>query len=75
MTKPQYETVEEKEITIGEEKNKFIAIARKKVEEKEFISISKGRKLPNGEKIYQGGIGIPDDDEVKKFISEAIKKI
>lgn len=69
---PEYETINVQEYKYG---NNFIEIARKKVEETEFISISKGYYNKAGEKRYKGGIGFPDDAELRKFFTETIGSI
>ena len=69
----EYTTISVQEYRYGN--NNFIEIARKKVEDNEFISLSKGYFMPNGNKRYKGGIGIPDDEGVKKFLIEQLQKI
>lgn len=68
-----YETLDAKEFKYG--RNNFIEVARKKVEENEFISLSKGYYTLEGEKRYKGGIGFPDEKELKEFLVNAIQEI
>ena len=69
---PDYETIKVEEYKYG---NNFIEIARKKIEQAEFISISKGYYTQAGEKRYKGGIGFPDDPEIKKFFLKCMESI
>ena len=69
---PEYETMKAEEYKYG---NNFIEIARKKIEDAEFISISKGFYNKAGEKRYKGGIGFPDEGELKKFFVDTLGKI
>jgi len=69
---PEYETMKAEEYKYG---NNFIEIARKKIEEAEFISISKGFYNKAGEKRYKGGIGFPDEAELKKFFLDTLQNI
>jgi hypothetical protein len=72
MKMPEYETKDAKEYKYG---NNFIEIARKRIEEAEFISISKGFYNKAGEKRYKGGIGFPDEQPIKDFFIETLKSI
>ena len=71
-----FETVKAEEIKFG--KNNFLEVARKKATseqgENEFIAISRGFFLPDGTKKFKRSIAIPDEDEIKNFISEKIKE-
>ena len=69
---PDYETIKAEEYKYG---NNFIEIARKKVEGTEFISLSKGFYTQTGEKRYKGGIGFPDDAELKNFLVKNLQEI
>ena len=69
---PDYETIKVEEYKYG---NNFIEIARKKIEDAEFISISKGFYNKAGEKRYKNGIGFPDEDELKKFMLDKLQNI
>jgi hypothetical protein len=69
---PEYETIKAEEYKYG---NNFIEIARKKIENAEFISISKGYFTRNGEKRYKVGIGFPDDAELKKFFIKCMESM
>ncbi|MBI4214629.1 hypothetical protein HY546_01410 [archaeon] len=55
--------------------NNFIEIARKKVGEAEFISVSKGFYNKAGEKRYKNGLGFPDEGDIKKFFVDTLQKI
>ncbi len=71
-----FETVKAEEVKFG--KNNFLEVARKKATseqgENEFIAISRGFFLPDGTKKFKRSIAIPDEDEIKTFISEKIKE-
>jgi len=62
----KYEVIKTDAVNYGN--NKFLEIARKKVQggenENEFISISKGYFTPNGSKKYKDGLGFPADKEI-----------
>ena len=66
---PEFVTLKAEEVKYG---NNFMEVSRKKVEENEFLMISKGYYAQDGSKRYKGGVGIPDRDEVKKFLSEKL---
>jgi hypothetical protein len=72
----QFETIKAEEIKFG--KNNFLEVARKKATseqgENEFIAISRGFFLPDGTKKFKRSIAIPDEDEIKNFISEKIRE-
>ena len=71
-----FETIKAEEVKFG--KNNFLEVARKKASsdqgENEFIAISRGFFLPDGTKKFKRSIAIPDEDEIKTFISEKIKE-
>ena len=69
---PDYETLKIEEYKYG---NNFIEVARKKVEDAEFISLSKGYYTQSGEKRYKNGIGFPDEAEIKKFLIDNLQTI
>ena len=69
----EFETLKSEEVKFGN--NNFIEVARKKIEDAEFISLSKGFYNKMGEKRYKGGIGFPDDAELKKFLMEKLGAI
>ena len=76
--KIKFETVNALRMDFGS--NKFIEVARRiakgKEKSNEFLQISKGFYLPNGQRRYKkGSISIPDSPEIKKFISEKILEI
>jgi len=71
----EFKTIKAEEVKFG--KNNFLEIARKKAiaeeGETEFIAISRGFFLPDGTKRFKKSIAIPDDAEVKEFVSKNIK--
>jgi hypothetical protein len=71
-----FETIKAEEVKFG--KNNFLEVARKKATseqgENEFIAISRGFFLPDGTKKFKRSIAIPDEEEIKNFISEKIKE-
>ena len=69
---PDYQTVKADEYKYG---NNFIEVARKKVEEAEFISISKGFYSKAGEKRYKNGVGFPDDKALKEFLVKNLQEL
>ncbi len=66
----EYNTLKSEEIKYGN--NNFIEVARKEIDGNEFISISKGYFLPDGNKRYKGGIGFPDEGDTAVAIAKAI---
>ncbi len=70
----QFETVKAEEVKFG--KNNFLEIARKKATseqgENEFIAISRGFFLPDGTKRFKRSIAIPDDKDIKDFVSKKV---
>jgi hypothetical protein len=76
MAKVQFETLKAEEVKFG--RNNFIEVARKRATtdqgENEFIAISRGFFLPDGTKKFKRSIAIPDEEDVKKFVSEKIMK-
>jgi hypothetical protein len=69
---PEYSTLKAQEYKYG---NNFIEIARKKIEDAEFISISKGFYNKAGEKRYKNAVGFPDEAELKKFFIDTLQSI
>jgi len=69
---PDYTTMKSDEYKYG---NNFIEIARKKVEDAEFISISKGYYTRAGDKKYKNGVGFPDDKALKDFLVKNLQEI
>jgi len=70
--------------TIGAERknfgrNNFLEVARKKAVTddgvNEFISVSRGYFLPDGSARFKKSLTIPDDDELKNFVSDMIKNL
>ena len=70
----EYETIKSEKIKFG--RNNFIEVARKKAVteegENEYISLTRGYFLPDGTERYKKSFTVPDDPEVKKFVSERI---
>ncbi len=71
--KPEYKTLSEETYSYGN--GNFIEVARKEVDGNEFISISKGRTMPDGSKRYKGGIGFPDDADLKAFLIQTLQQM
>jgi hypothetical protein len=76
-TKVRFETLSAEKIPFG--KNNFLEVARKKAITddgvSEFISVSRGYYLPDGSEKYKKSITIPDDPNIKNFITERIIKL
>lgn len=69
---PDYTTLKADEYKYG---NNFIEIARKKIEEAEFISISKGFYSKAGDKRYKNAVGFPDDKALKDFLVKNLQEL
>ena len=69
----EYTTIKSTEIKYGN--NNFLEVARKEIEGSEFLSISKGYFLPNGNKRYKSGIGFPDEDGLPQKFADAIMQM
>jgi len=74
----KYEVISEETHKFG--KNNFLEVARKTAtpeggETNKFINIARGWFGPDGNKRYKNTVAIPDDADVKKFISEQLLKI
>lgn len=69
-----FETLKAEEIKFG--RNNFLEVARKKATsdqgENEFIAISRGFFLPDGTKKFKRSIAIPDEPEIKEFVSRKV---
>ncbi len=76
-TKVRFETLSAEKIPFG--KNNFLEVARKKAitdeGDSEFISVSRGYFLPDGSEKYKKSITIPDDPNIKAFVTEKINKL
>lgn len=76
-TKVRFETLSAEKIPFG--KNNFLEVARKKAiteeGDSEFISVSRGYYLPDGSEKYKKSITIPDDPNIKAFVTEKINKL
>lgn len=75
--KVNFDTVSAEKVNFG--RNNFIEIARRKAVtedgENEFISISRGYYLGDEREVFKKSLTIPDNDEVKKFVSEKIMSL
>ena len=73
----QFETIKAEKKQFG--RNNFLEVARKKAitdeGENEFISLSRGYFLPDGSERFKKSITIPDEEEMKSFVSEMIKNL
>lgn len=73
----QFEVVDSQRIPFG--KNNFIEVARKRAVSEsgstEFISLSRGFTMKDGSDRYKSSISIPDDEEIRKFLSEKLMDI
>lgn len=73
----EFQTVKAEEIKFG--KNNFLEVARKKAiadeGENEFIAISRGFFLPDGSKRFKKSLAIPDQQEIKDFVSSKLKEM
>ena len=73
----EFQTVKSEEVKFG--KNNFLEVARKKAVadegENEFIAISRGFFLPDGTKRFKKSLAIPDEQEIKDFVSAKIKEM
>lgn len=74
----EYETIKSEKIKFG--RNNFIEVARRKAkispeEENIYISIARGYYLPDGTERIRKTVSLPDDEELKKFISEKILEV
>ena len=76
-TKVEFETISAEKKNFG--KNNFLEVARKKAVTddgvNEFISVSRGYYLPDGSERFKKSITIPDDKEIRDFVSEMIKSM
>ena len=77
MADVEFETLKAEKKDFG--RNNFIEVARKKAKtadgENEFISLSRGYYLPDGSERFKKSLTIPDDDEMKGFVSDMIKNL
>ena len=73
----KFETIKAEKKAFG--RNNFLEVARKKAiteeGENEFISVSRGYFLPDGTERFKKSLTIPDEDEMKNFVSEMIKSL
>ncbi len=72
----EFQTINSEEIKFG--RNNFLEIARKKAVaeegENEFIAISRGFFLPDGQKRFKKSLAIPDEKEIIEFVAAKIKQ-
>jgi len=73
----EFQTIKKEEIIFGENKNKFVELARKKAITPEgeniFISLSSGFLTQEGERRYRKSFTVPIDDDVVGFITKHLK--
>ncbi len=73
----EFITVSAEKITFG--KNNFIEVARKRAitdgGESEFISLTRGYYLKDGSERFKKSLTIPDNPEIKQFITQKINSI
>ena len=73
----EFQTIKKEEIIFGENKNKFVELARKKAitpeGENVFISLSSGFLTQEGERRYIKSFTVPIDDDVVDFITKHLK--
>lgn len=73
----EFQTVKAEEIKFG--KNNFLEVARKKAVadegENEFIAISRGFFLPDGSKRFKKSLAIPDEKEIRDFVSKKLVEL
>jgi len=73
----EFQTVKAEEIKFG--KNNFLEVARKKAiaeeGENEFIAISRGFFLPDGSKRFKKSLAIPDEKEIRDFVSSKLAEL
>lgn len=73
----EFQTVKAEEIKFG--KNNFLEVARKKAiaeeGENEFIAISRGFFLPDGSKRFKKSLAIPDEKEIRDFVSKKLAEL
>ncbi|MFH1977801.1 MAG: hypothetical protein ABIJ92_00555 [Candidatus Aenigmatarchaeota archaeon] len=77
MADVDFKTVKAEEIKFG--KNNFLEVARKKAVteegETEFIAISRGFFSPDGSKRFKKSIALPDEKEIRDFVSKKILEL
>jgi len=70
----EFQTIKSEEVRFGA--NNFIEVARKKAiterGENVFLSITRGYFLPDGTRRFKASLTVPDDDEIKSFISKKL---
>ena len=75
--KVQFETIKAEFVDLG--KGRFLEIARKKSisedGENEFVSISRGFVLPNGERRYLKSFTLPKEKEMLEKISSLLMEV
>ena len=75
--KVEFETMKAEFVDLGN--GKFLEIARKKAKtedgENEFVSISRGFVLPNGEKRYLKSFTLPKEKDMLEKISSLLMEV
>ncbi|MBL7206262.1 MAG: hypothetical protein ISS36_01545 [Candidatus Aenigmarchaeota archaeon] len=73
----EFETIKAEEVKFG--KNNFLEIARKKAKteegENEFIAVTRGFFLPDGQKRFKKSLAVPDEKEIKEFVAKKIMEV
>lgn len=73
----EFETLATEKIKFG--RNNFIEVARKKATaengQNEFISVSRGYTLPDGTDRFKKSLAIPDQADIKEFVSKKIVEL
>lgn len=77
ITMVEFETIKAEEVKFG--KNNFLEIARKKAKteegENEFIAVTRGFFLPDGQKRFKKSLAVPDEKEIKEFVAKKIMEV
>jgi len=73
----QFETIRAEKVNFG--RNNFLEVARKRAKTSEAtsecISVSRGYDLPDKSERFKRSLTIPDDPEVRAFISDKIRSM
>lgn len=73
----RFETIRAEKVNFG--RNNFLEVARKRAKNpegaSEFISVSRGYYLPDKSERFKRSLTIPDDPEVRAFISDKIRSM
>ena len=73
----EFKTIKAEEIKFG--RNNFIEISKRRVKaptgENEFIAISRGYYLPDGEKRWRSSIALPNEKDKREKIAKLIASL